>query len=50
MRLTEEAEKGIPESKYDMEKEHKVYHEFRNSSYMVDGILCNMEGLLTAHS
>jgi hypothetical protein len=31
MRLTEEVEKGIPELKYDMEHELRVYHEFRHS-------------------
>ena len=46
MRLTEEVEKGIPELKYDMEHELRVYHEFRHSVYVVDRVLCDRERLI----
>jgi hypothetical protein len=46
VRLIEEVERGIPESSYDMEHELRVYHKFRHSLYVVDGVLCYKERLV----
>jgi len=46
VRVIDEVERGMPASSYHMEKELRLYHQFRHSLHVVDGILCYKDRLV----
>ena len=44
VKLIDELERGMPESSYDLEKELRLYHQFRHNLHMVDWVVCYKDG------
>ena len=40
VKLAEQIERGFPESRYDLHKDLRVYHEHKDALHVVDGVVC----------
>ena len=40
VKLIEEIKRGVPESRYDLEKELRQFHKYRHNLHVVAGVVC----------
>ena len=46
VKLIEEIKRGVPESRYDLEKELRQFHKYRHNLHVVAGVICYKDRLI----